>query len=157
MFFVGFLGEPPLSVFFFQAEDGIRDGRVTGVQTCALPISAVIAAFGTSAPAGSVTVPRMSPEEPTPCPRAAGLIEKKHSADTETFASKVDFIIPPGPHKTSRISFRVCPSSLCSSKARIRLRQLLARILFYIPGSLSSTRHCGGLRIVFQEPPLDGG
>src|SRR5438876_7764123 len=26
-------------LFFFQAEDGIRDGRVTGVQTCALPIS----------------------------------------------------------------------------------------------------------------------
>src|SRR5690625_4344914 len=25
--------------FFFQAEDGIRDGHVTGVQTCALPIS----------------------------------------------------------------------------------------------------------------------
>src|SRR5438876_11646573 len=25
--------------FFFQAEDGIRDGRVTGIQTCALPIS----------------------------------------------------------------------------------------------------------------------
>src|SRR5689334_24125347 len=28
------------SFFFFQAEDGIRDGTVTGVQTCALPISA---------------------------------------------------------------------------------------------------------------------
>src|SRR5690625_4463914 len=27
-----------LVVFFFQAEDGIRDGHVTGVQTCALPI-----------------------------------------------------------------------------------------------------------------------
>ena len=27
-------------VFFFQAEDGIRDRLVTGVQTCALPISA---------------------------------------------------------------------------------------------------------------------
>src|SRR2546422_8531032 len=26
--------------FFFQAEDGIRDVAVTGVQTCALPISA---------------------------------------------------------------------------------------------------------------------
>src|SRR5688500_20129023 len=25
--------------FFFQAEDGIRDYKVTGVQTCALPIS----------------------------------------------------------------------------------------------------------------------
>src|SRR5207245_3181681 len=27
-----------LFVFFFQAEDGIRDATVTGVQTCALPI-----------------------------------------------------------------------------------------------------------------------
>src|SRR5258706_8952988 len=27
------------SFFFFQAEDGIRDWSVTGVQTCALPIS----------------------------------------------------------------------------------------------------------------------
>src|SRR2546426_5169131 len=29
----------PKSFFFFQAEDGIRDYKVTGVQTCALPIS----------------------------------------------------------------------------------------------------------------------
>src|SRR3989454_12201185 len=29
--------------FFFQAEDGIRDYKVTGVQTCALPISAASA------------------------------------------------------------------------------------------------------------------
>src|SRR2546422_7873967 len=28
-------------IFFFQAEDGIRDVAVTGVQTCALPISGV--------------------------------------------------------------------------------------------------------------------
>src|SRR3989454_1993547 len=28
-----------LVFFFFQAEDGIRDYKVTGVQTCALPIS----------------------------------------------------------------------------------------------------------------------
>src|SRR5690606_39959380 len=28
-----------LSIFFFQAEDGIRAFHVTGVQTCALPIS----------------------------------------------------------------------------------------------------------------------
>src|SRR2546422_11267 len=32
-------------VFFFQAEDGIRDVAVTGVQTCALPISPERAAF----------------------------------------------------------------------------------------------------------------
>src|SRR3712207_9395659 len=30
------------SVFFFQAEDGIRDIGVTGVQTCALPICFVL-------------------------------------------------------------------------------------------------------------------
>src|SRR5699024_4304399 len=29
----------PPGIFFFQAEDGIRDRNVTGVQTCALPIS----------------------------------------------------------------------------------------------------------------------
>src|SRR5256885_10729954 len=39
-----FLPEPSATVvffifFFFQAEDGIRDYKVTGVQTCALPIS----------------------------------------------------------------------------------------------------------------------
>src|SRR5438046_4187239 len=28
-----------MKFFFFQAEDGIRDWSVTGVQTCALPIS----------------------------------------------------------------------------------------------------------------------
>src|SRR5256714_8120894 len=55
-------------LFFFQAEDGIRDKLVTGVQTCALPISLVggsnviktpIAAFSPS------TVPirsRISPD-----------------------------------------------------------------------------------------------
>src|SRR2546429_7226885 len=30
--------EAEVVVFFFQAEDGIRDVAVTGVQTCALPI-----------------------------------------------------------------------------------------------------------------------
>src|SRR5699024_2870063 len=31
-------GECVCFIFFFQAEDGIRDRNVTGVQTCALPI-----------------------------------------------------------------------------------------------------------------------
>src|SRR5215510_13686230 len=37
--------------FFFQAEDGIRDGHVTGVQTCALPISPGTLAAAESGPA----------------------------------------------------------------------------------------------------------
>src|SRR5215510_4057491 len=35
-----------LFFFFFQAEDGIRDGHVTGVQTCALPILSGMKAAG---------------------------------------------------------------------------------------------------------------
>ena len=36
MFFISFF------FFFFQAEDGIRDYKVTGVQTCALPILTLV-------------------------------------------------------------------------------------------------------------------
>src|SRR5690348_17456747 len=39
--------------FFFQAEDGIRDGRVTGVQTCALPISTASFGLNNTTPAVS--------------------------------------------------------------------------------------------------------
>src|SRR5437016_9510560 len=61
--------------FFFQAEDGIRDWSVTGVQTCALPISARIeggntqgerrglaerVAHGRSLPAGGAGAARQS-------------------------------------------------------------------------------------------------
>src|SRR3712207_7998343 len=52
-----------LFFFFFQAEDGIRDIGVTGVQTCALPISrkvAVITSVPASSPVGNdvlVTIP----------------------------------------------------------------------------------------------------
>src|SRR5256885_11026271 len=34
--------------FFFQAEDGIRDYKVTGVQTCALPILFAVVQIGSS-------------------------------------------------------------------------------------------------------------
>src|SRR5438105_11992814 len=34
----GLCDEAVVRTFFFQAEDGIRDPLVTGVQTCALPI-----------------------------------------------------------------------------------------------------------------------
>src|SRR4051794_41831431 len=54
--------------FFFQAEDGIRDGRVTGVQTCALPI------LGRGAMSASLTVAANIAPRPIPAapPRAAG-------------------------------------------------------------------------------------
>src|SRR5207249_5279356 len=36
---ISFTRQSSIFIFFFQAEDGIRDRNVTGVQTCALPIS----------------------------------------------------------------------------------------------------------------------
>src|SRR5256885_16880804 len=51
--------------FFFQAEDGIRDYKVTGVQTCALPICAVAGHTG----AGGLRAgrpPRAPPATPAP-------------------------------------------------------------------------------------------
>src|SRR2546426_9123263 len=36
--------------FFFQAEDGIRDYKVTGVQTCALPICHAVGTTGVAQP-----------------------------------------------------------------------------------------------------------
>src|SRR5437660_12026323 len=49
-----FLRKSPthLLSFFFQAEDGIRYGHVTGVQTCALPISRFIFARSRPRPRG---------------------------------------------------------------------------------------------------------
>src|SRR5215813_15303769 len=46
--------------FFFQAEDGIRDADVTGVQTCALPI------WGRDQPGGN-----RAPPAPGPAPQPA--------------------------------------------------------------------------------------
>src|SRR5260370_5419605 len=40
--------------FFFQAEDGIRDSSVTGVQTCALPISPPFVEVGSTVKKGQV-------------------------------------------------------------------------------------------------------
>src|SRR5204863_3911516 len=61
-------GIQQLCCFFFQAEDGIRDLYVTGVQTCALPIFAQHARPGAALHAGE---PRLQPEPRQASPRAA--------------------------------------------------------------------------------------
>src|SRR5258708_2497907 len=54
---------------------------------------AVIVALGTSAPEGSITVPVMLPEAPTPCPNTEPAASSRH---TNTAASiLIDFIEPP--------------------------------------------------------------
>src|SRR2546426_11355830 len=52
-----------IAFFFFQAEDGIRDYKVTGVQTCALPISRFRpASLRPDAPASPMSEPAIQPQ-----------------------------------------------------------------------------------------------
>src|SRR5256885_5393468 len=55
-----------LFFFFFQAEDGIRDYKVTGVQTCALPISRARADYGSPRRARSQARRRARLRRPRP-------------------------------------------------------------------------------------------
>src|SRR3712207_7871627 len=63
-------------IFFFQAEDGIRDIGVTGVQTCALPIYiklchvAATRARAATAAGNTVSGPDWPASAPEPFPRA---------------------------------------------------------------------------------------
>ena len=60
--------------FFFQAEDGIRDHCVTGVQTCALPISIDVTADPTNKYYDcSAVLTRFSP---LTCTKVSGLYAK---------------------------------------------------------------------------------
>src|SRR2546429_8243658 len=68
--------------FFFQAEDGIRDVAVTGVQTCALPICTAIDLLPSlKVPEGrgflrvscTRTTPLLHPESALEIPRSAAL------------------------------------------------------------------------------------
>src|SRR5207253_3541474 len=56
--------------FFFQAEDGIRDGHVTGVQTCALPISAFQTFHNIQTKRERMTTPTMAPVAGRYCVRS---------------------------------------------------------------------------------------
>src|SRR3712207_8100116 len=64
-----------VSFFFFQAEDGIRDIGVTGVQTCALPICSRPHPFVAPAKAGAPGGERLGGLHPTGSPlrRMTGL------------------------------------------------------------------------------------
>src|SRR3712207_9248177 len=52
--------------FFFQAEDGIRDIGVTGVQTCALPISAAVLDRGGTSSSNTSAAPATAPAAAAP-------------------------------------------------------------------------------------------
>src|SRR5438105_5139573 len=88
--------------FFFQAEDGIRDPLVTGVQTCALPISALGAALRAQRP---VPVPVNSPNPGIPAPTA---VVMQHDGDI--LRTCLPTRAPPGQRSEERRVGKECRS-----------------------------------------------
>src|SRR3989440_5075225 len=79
--------------FFFQAEDGIRDLIVTGVQTCALPISTGAstrfrAVLGRSGWARARTTTGRRPASRVPAPGAAQQLEHAGGRERDTVRSE---------------------------------------------------------------------
>src|SRR5205809_6851396 len=72
--------------FFFQAEDGIRDVAVTGVQTCALPISYCLWEFQDQLPS------RLYPGE-DPGPVALLYRSEERRVGKEVLISLVDVLL----------------------------------------------------------------
>src|SRR5256885_6067969 len=75
--------------FFFQAEDGIRDYKVTGVQTCALPIWPAASGKTTWwATYRSSQDPRTSREAATSLERAAGYAHTRCGVSMVTWGGR---------------------------------------------------------------------
>src|SRR5690606_40887621 len=75
--------------FFFQAEDGIRDFHVTGVQTCALPISAAGGGGAAGAAKGLChAAPRLCAVAPETGSGAAGHYREWRGAGTTRGAGR---------------------------------------------------------------------
>src|SRR2546429_4364514 len=77
--------------FFFQAEDGIRDVAVTGVQTCALPISGPNPASVITFRAASSTVPESRPARAASSAASCALrtISKTRTTFSEGLPNKI--------------------------------------------------------------------
>src|SRR6266568_3208361 len=93
--------------FFFQAEDGIRDGTVTGIQTCALPI------WRTAQSADVQRALATCPELPSPHVRTFGVPRTNGAAGKKTVRSAYRETVDSPRVRTIRTRFqRMRPRSL---------------------------------------------
>src|SRR5205823_12241301 len=93
--------QPTFLFFFFQAEDGIRDKLVTGVQTCALPIWSGTAPFNARLRDGSHRASRRR-TAPSPSPDPAGLSVGGHRAPRRRAARRGRSTRPRTPRSEER-------------------------------------------------------
>src|SRR5699024_10160824 len=89
-----------LIFFFFQAEDGIRDRNVTGVQTCALPIYFSMNSFSSQT------------ATPSDCAFSSLLPASAPATTTSVLPETLPVTLPPAFSTISFASVRVSSSSL---------------------------------------------
>src|SRR5207249_6268476 len=107
--------------FFFQAEDGIRDRNVTGVQTCALPIS-YLADFGDPRPIQ--TKPRSMP------------VHHGSRSDQD------ERLPPPGPERSQRNPEQLVQGSQSTARSlRVQSQQLPTESQVFEDEVLSGTEN----------------
>src|SRR5437762_14092100 len=98
-------------LFFFQAEDGIRDTSVTGVQTCALPISHDLGRTATARRPRSCGSPRGTWGCRAPSPRVRCEIGRASCRErvwcSEPGASLEKYANALGPHYPLEIDYSV--------------------------------------------------
>src|SRR5690349_717760 len=101
--------------FFFQAEDGIRDLYVTGVQTCALPISSSTRTSSPSSTTSSAptSTSKPSPTSPATTRRRSGWTSACAPSPTRTSGSTTSTSRSPSP-PARRCGPRSRPSSPAS-------------------------------------------
>src|SRR5699024_11204264 len=104
------LCESLFRVFFFQAEDGIRDRNVTGVQTCALPICSALPLPGAFRAAG--TGRRLQARTVRAC-SAYGAGPRRRNRPRRTY--------PPSPAKEAAmpLTFPQMPDKLTANEAAV--------------------------------------
>src|SRR2546430_12963134 len=81
------------SYFFFQAEDGIRDLTVTGVQTCALPISPPAFLAGTGSAGAGVPPARRSAALDSRPTAPSGRIADRKSTRLNSSHSQISYAV----------------------------------------------------------------
>src|SRR5699024_11900622 len=131
------------SSFLFQAEDGIRDRNVTGVQTCALPICGLAGA-----------VPALEGDEHAPPGRVRGRhvqaahgVQDAHAisspGQTTPSAARIASIVP----ITSRVSFQLIRGDSSSPPVIRRAASAISYAVFCLENKNTRPSRKGGIQI----------
>src|SRR5207245_6581913 len=128
----------PYFFFFFQAEDGIRDATVTGVQTCALPISPG------QHTGGRFGLARLADSGPDPLVQTGWSLEIGGSGTNGRPQSLMVFIDLRAGWATAQVAFDLHASDYVQLTIQIPIEQFLRILAAHLWGSLvrQFIRHC---------------